>query len=50
MTMEKVNAIKYSLGIGIRYVLNKHEGASARLDMAWGRAEFGLYLTTQEAF
>lgn len=42
--------IKYSLGTGLRYVLNKREGATLRLDLAWGRASFGLYATAQEAF
>jgi Omp85 superfamily domain len=42
--------IKYSLGTGLRYVINKRDGATLRLDLAWGRASFGLYATAQEAF
>ena len=46
----KLNNIKYSVGTGVRYVVNKREGTTLRLDMAWGRASFGLYITAQEAF
>jgi outer membrane protein assembly factor BamA len=42
--------LKYSLGTGLRYVINKRDGATLRLDLAWGRACFGLYATAQEAF
>jgi outer membrane protein assembly factor BamA len=44
------NELKYSLGTGLRYVINKRDGATLRLDLAWGRASFGLYATAQEAF
>jgi outer membrane protein assembly factor BamA len=46
----RLNDIKYSLGTGVRYVVNKREGTTLRLDMAWGKASFGLYITAQEAF
>lgn len=46
----KLNNIKYSVGTGVRYILNKREGTNLRLDMAWGKASFGLYVTVQEAF
>ena len=46
----KLNDIKYSVGTGVRYVVNKREGTTLRLDMAWGKASFGLYITAQEAF
>jgi outer membrane protein assembly factor BamA len=42
--------LKYSIGTGLRYVINKRDGATLRLDLAWGRACFGLYATAQEAF
>jgi outer membrane protein assembly factor BamA len=42
--------LKYSVGTGLRYVINKRDGATLRLDLAWGRAAFGLYATAQEAF
>ncbi len=42
--------IEFSAGTGLRYVLNKRDGTTVRLDLAWGRASFGLYLTAQEAF
>jgi hypothetical protein len=31
-------------------MINKREGTTLRLDMAWGKASFGLYITAQEAF
>jgi outer membrane protein assembly factor BamA len=42
--------IKHSVGTGIRYMVNKREGTTLRVDMAWGQASFGLYFTAQEAF
>jgi hypothetical protein len=42
--------VKASLGTGLRYVINKRDGTTVRLDLAWGRASFGLYATAQEAF
>jgi outer membrane protein assembly factor BamA len=46
----ELKAIKYSVGTGVRYMINKREGTTLRMDMAWGRASFGLYFTAQEAF
>jgi outer membrane protein assembly factor BamA len=46
----KLKTIKYSLGTGFRYMVNKREGTTLRLDMAWGKRSFGLYFTAQEAF
>lgn len=46
----KLKTIKYAVGTGVRYMVNKHEGTNLRLDMAWGKASFGLYVTAQEAF
>jgi outer membrane protein assembly factor BamA len=46
----KLKTIKYSLGTGFRYRVNKREGTTLRLDMAWGKRSFGLYFTAQEAF
>jgi hypothetical protein len=45
-----LKAIKYSAGTGVRYMINKREGTTLRMDMAWGKASFGLYFTAQEAF
>jgi hypothetical protein len=42
--------VKFSAGCGLRYVINKRDGATVRFDMAWGEASFGLYITAQEAF
>jgi outer membrane protein assembly factor BamA len=46
----KLKTIKYSVGTGFRYIVDKREGTTLRLDMAWGKASFGLYFTAQEAF
>jgi len=46
----RLGRLKYSLGTGVRYMFNKREGSNLRLDMAWGRGSFGLYVTAQEAF
>jgi outer membrane protein assembly factor BamA len=45
-----LKTIKYSVGTGVRYMINKREGTTLRMDMAWGQASFGLYFTAQEAF
>ena len=42
--------LKFSAGSGLRYVINKRDGATVRLDLAWGQESFGLYVTAQEAF
>lgn len=46
----RLEKLKYSLGSGLRYMINTRDGTTVRLDMAWGRASFGLYLTAREAF
>jgi outer membrane protein assembly factor BamA len=46
----KLEKLKFSVGTGLRYVVNKRDGTRLRLDMAWGQACFGLYLTAKEAF
>ena len=45
-----LKTIKYSVGTGFRYMVNKREGTTLRMDMAWGKRTFGLYFTAQEAF
>ncbi|MGZ5554421.1 MAG: BamA/TamA family outer membrane protein [Candidatus Aminicenantales bacterium] len=42
--------LKFAAGSGIRYVINKRDGATVRLDLAWGQESFGLYITAREAF
>jgi outer membrane protein assembly factor BamA len=42
--------LKFAAGSGVRYVINKRDGTTLRMDMAWGEASFGLYFTAQEAF
>ena len=45
-----IDNLKWSVGTGLRYVINKRDGTTLRLDMAWGPACFGLYVTAKEAF
>lgn len=44
------NRLKYSVGAGLRYRLDKQEGTNLRLDYGWGPARSGFYMTVQEAF
>lgn len=46
----ELRQLKYSLGGGLRYVVNTRDGTAVRLDVAWGQASFGVYLTAKEAF
>ncbi len=46
----RLEKLAYSLGAGLRYVVNKRDGTTLRLDVAWGRSSFGLYVTAKEAF
>jgi outer membrane protein assembly factor BamA len=45
-----LSRLKYSVGGGIRYRLDRQEGTNLRLDYGWGKARSGFYLTVQEAF
>jgi outer membrane protein assembly factor BamA len=42
--------LKFAAGSGLRYVINKQDGTTVRLDLAWGQESFGLYITAKEAF
>lgn len=46
----RLEKLVYSLGTGLRYVVNKRDGTTLRLDLAWGRSSFGVYVTAKEAF
>jgi hypothetical protein len=43
-------SLKFSVGGGFRFRLDKREGTNVRLDFAWCGASTGLYMTIQEAF
>lgn len=45
-----IDNLKWSVGTGLRYMVNKRDGTTLRMDMAWGPACFGLYVTAKEAF
>lgn len=42
--------LKISIGTGIRYKFDLEEGASLRLDFAWGKNSYGMYFTARESF
>jgi outer membrane translocation and assembly module TamA len=45
-----LNTLKYSIGGGLRYAINKKERLNIRLDYAIGRNENAFYLMVTEAF
>jgi hypothetical protein len=45
----KIN-FKYSIGWGIRYLLNKKEKINLRIDFGYGENSSGMYVTINEAF
>lgn len=46
----RAGRLKFAAGSGLRYVINKRDSATVRLDLAWGQGSFGLYITAREAF
>ncbi len=46
----RLDEFKYSLGFGLRYVLNKEQHLNIRLDFGFGNGNSGVYLTGGEAF
>jgi outer membrane protein assembly factor BamA len=46
----RLNELKFSVGTGVRYMVNRRDGTTVRIDLAWGERSFGLYFTAQEAF
>jgi len=42
--------LKYSIGAGLRFMLNKTERTQLRLDFGWGKGTSGMYFTAGEAF
>jgi len=41
---------KYSVGLGLRYMINPEEKVNLRLDFGFGRESFGVYMKILEAF
>ncbi len=41
---------KYSVGLGIRFLIVPKEGTNLRLDFAWGKGTSGFYFTARESF
>ncbi len=46
----RLSDFKYSAGGGIRFLLNRAEGITLRLDFGFGRGTSGMYITLGEAF
>jgi outer membrane protein assembly factor BamA len=44
------NRLKFSLGTGVRYAMNKSERLNIRLDYGWGRGSSSFYFSVTEAF
>ena len=45
------DTIRYSGGVGVRYIFDKSEGMNLRLDFGWGKdGSTGMYITAMEAF
>ncbi len=45
-----LNKIKYSLGGGLRFVIDVREKLDVRLDLGWGKNSSGVYFAIEEAF
>ncbi len=50
LTNVRFDNLKYSIGAGLRFMLNKTERTQLRLDFGWGRGTSGMYFTAGEAF
>jgi hypothetical protein len=46
----RLDLLKYSVGGGVRYALNKSERLNIRLDYGWGRGSSSFYFSVTEAF
>jgi len=46
----ELRKFKYSVGGGIRFLINQKEKLNIRLDFAYGKNSSGMYITIGEAF
>ena len=46
----KIGEFKYSVGLGIRFRIDRKEGTNIRLDLGFGKGSSGNYLSGGEAF
>lgn len=44
------NNLKYSVGTGLRFLLDAAEKLNVRMDIGWGRNSSGIYFAIEEAF
>jgi len=45
-----LKSVKYSYGIGFRYILDKEEKINLRVDIGFGQNTSGFYFGVEEAF
>ncbi|MEW5901048.1 MAG: BamA/TamA family outer membrane protein [Acidobacteriota bacterium] len=45
-----LGGVKYSYGVGLRYLFSREQGVTIRLDFGFGKDTSGVYLTAAEAF
>jgi len=50
ITEYRIEKLKYSYGLGLRYLLNPDEGLNLRLDAGFSENSAGIYLSIGEAF
>jgi hypothetical protein len=46
----RLRDLKYSVGFGLRYMINPEEKINLRLDFGFGKESFGVYMKILEAF
>jgi outer membrane protein assembly factor BamA len=46
----RLDDVKYSTGIGLRYIFNEKEGINLRADFGFGENTDGIYISVEEAF
>lgn len=46
----KIEGLKYSYGLGLRFVLSRAQRLNLRLDCAFGKGSSAVYFTAAEAF
>lgn len=47
---QRLDGFKYSIGLGLRFLVVPKEGANLRLDLAFGQGSSGFYFNANEAF
>ncbi|MFW6139749.1 MAG: BamA/TamA family outer membrane protein [Acidobacteriota bacterium] len=45
-----LDSVKYSVGLGLRFLVVPKEGTNIRIDQGWGKGTSGFYIMADEAF